>query len=141
LVIDASVAVKWILPEENSEIAEELITRGVWMHAPVFIFLEIANTLWKRMRAGELHEAEAVDCLTGVRRAPLILWQGEEPLPATLALAQELDHAVYDCEYLALALELDAVYVTADKRFWRKAQASPRLQDRIVLLRDLAQAG
>lgn len=140
-VVDASVAVKWIVPEEQSELAEDLVTGGGSLHAPAFIFIEIANALWKKMRLGGLEEDQAAVRLVRARRAPLILWQGEEPLPATLALAKELDHAIYDCAYLALALELDAVYVTADQRFWRKAQATPRLQDRIVLLRDLAQAG
>lgn len=138
LVVDASVATKWVIPEEDSQIAEELAAGGAWMYAPAFIFLEVANTLWKRMRAGELSEDEALDCLARARCAPLVLWQGEEPLPTTLGLAKQLDHAIYDCAYLALALELDAVYVTADRRFWRKTQATPRLKDRIVLLRDLA---
>jgi predicted nucleic acid-binding protein len=62
-------------------------------------------------------------------------------LPQTLDLAKTLDHAVYDCAYLALALELDAVYVTADQRFWRRVRADPGLGDRIVLLRDLKAQG
>ncbi|MGH6915004.1 MAG: type II toxin-antitoxin system VapC family toxin, partial [Geminicoccales bacterium] len=98
----------------------------------------VANALWMKMRRGGLEEEQAEVRIARLRRAPLVLWQGEEPLPAALGLAKQLDHAVYDCAYLALALELDAVYVTADQRFWRKTQATPRLKDRIVLLRDLA---
>ena len=140
-VVDASVALKWVLPEEQSDLAEELVAGGASLHAPAFIFVEIASALWKKMRAGGLEEEQAVVRLARLRRAPLVLWQGEEPLPVTLALARQLDHAVYDCAYLALALELDGVYVTADRSFWRKTQAYPRLRDRTLLLRDLARAG
>jgi predicted nucleic acid-binding protein len=137
-VVDASVAAKWVVPEDGSECAERLVTGGASLHAPAFIFVELANVLWKRMRAGELEEAEATDLMARLRRAPLILWQGEEPLPETLSLAKELDHAVYDCAYLALALHLDALYVTADRRFWRKARARPRLAHRVLRLEHLA---
>jgi predicted nucleic acid-binding protein len=137
-VVDASVAVKWVLPEVESNLAEDLVAGGALLHAPAFIFLELANALWKKMRQGGLSEEQATDRVSRLRRAPLILWQGEEPLPATLGLARQLDHAVYDCAYLALALELDAVYVTADQGFWRKVQANSLVQHRIVLLRDLA---
>jgi hypothetical protein len=51
-------------------------------------------------------------------------------LPATLDLAKVLDHTVHDCAYLALALHLDARYVTADQQFWRKTQGRPELADR-----------
>ena len=44
-------------------------------------------------------------------------------LPASLEWAHRLDHAVYDCAYLALALHLDGTYVTAERRFWQKARA------------------
>ena len=136
-VVDASVAVKWVVPEEGSQFAEQLVTGGAVLHAPAFIFLELANILWKWMRAGELAQAEATDLMIRLRRAPLILWRGEEPLAETLSLAKELDHAVYDCAYLALTLELDAVYVTADRRFWRKTQGRPELADRVLRLEDL----
>lgn len=137
-VVDASVAVKWVLPEDGSELAEELVTGAALLHAPAFIFVEIANVLWKRMRADGLKEADVTDLMARLRRAPLILWQGEEPLPATLLLAKILDHAVYDCAYLALALHLDALYVTADQQFWRKTRRRSQLAGRVLRLADVA---
>ena len=136
VVVDASVAVKWVLPEDDSEFAEKLVTSGARLHAPAFIFVEITNVLWKRMRRHGLGEADATDLMARMRRAPVILWHGEEPLPATLSLAKALDHAAYDCAYLALAIQLDAVYVTADRRFWRKAQVKPLLAARVQQLKD-----
>jgi predicted nucleic acid-binding protein len=137
LVVDASVALKWVLPEEDSELAEGLMDRGVPLRAPAFVFIELANALWFQMRAGKLNAAEAAGCMRDLRGAPLELWDGEEPLPATMELAQRLDHAVYDCAYLALALHLDGMYVTADRRFWQKARTRAELRDQTLLLSDL----
>ena len=136
LVVDASVALKWVLPEEDSELAEGLLDRGVRLCAPAFVFVELANALWFQMRAGKLNATEAAGCMRDLRAAPLELWGGEEPLPSTLEWAHRLDHAVYDCAYLALALHLDGTYVTADRRFWQKAGARDDLRDRVVLLSD-----
>jgi predicted nucleic acid-binding protein len=138
-VVDASVAIKWVLPENDSESAEELVTSGAALHAPAFIFIELANVLWKRLRSGKLDEGQGLDLLSRLRRAPLILRQGEESLPVALSLAGMLDHPVYDCAYLALALHIDAVYVTADERFRRKAGRRPELVGRVRLLEELAE--
>ena len=137
LVVDASVALKWVLPEEDSELAEGLLDGGSTLRAPAFVFVELANALWFHVRAGKLDATEAAGCMRDLREAPLDLWDGEEPLPAALEWAHRLDHAVYDCAYLALAIHLGAAYVTADRRFWRKANARDDLQDRVVLLSDL----
>jgi predicted nucleic acid-binding protein len=137
LVIDASVALKWALPEEDSKLAEDLLDRGAALCAPAFIFVELANALWFHMRTGKLNAEEAAGCMRDLRQAPLELWDGEEPLPSTLEWARRLDHAVYDCAYLALALHLDGTCVTADRRFWHKAGMRDDLGDRVVLLSDL----
>ena len=138
LVIDASVALKWMTPEEDSERAMLVLDLERELHAPAFIFLELANALWIQVRAGKADAAGASAALDDVRTGPLRIWQGEEPLPDTIALAAILDHAVYDCAYLALALLLDAAYVTADHRFWRKTESNAELAGRVLLLRDLA---
>jgi len=138
LVIDASVALKWMTPEEDSERAMLVLDLERELHAPAFIFMELANALWIQVRAGKADAAGASAALDDVRTGPLRIWQGEEPLPDTIALAAILDHAVYDCAYLALALLLDAAYVTADHRFWRKTEGNPELAGRVLLLRDLA---
>jgi predicted nucleic acid-binding protein len=136
-IVDASVALKWVLPEEDGEVAERLLDGGAALHAPAFIFVELANALWFHLRAGKLNTAEAAGCMRDLREAPLELWDGEEPLPATLEWAHRLDHAVYDCAYLALALHREAAYVTADRRFWKKANARDDLRARVILLSDL----
>ena len=139
LVVDASVATKWLVPEDDSGLADALLTSTVQLHAPAFMAMEVANVLWLKLRRGELDDARARASLEYLRRIPWAAWQGEEPLPETLDLAKALDHAVYDCAYLALALRIDARYVTADQRFWRKTQDRQELADRVLRLADFTQ--
>ena len=53
LVVDASIAVKWVLPEPDSERARALILRGD-LTAPDLLRLEVANALWKQARRGAI---------------------------------------------------------------------------------------
>ncbi len=138
-VVDASVAVKWALPEDGSELAERLVTGGAQLHAPAFIFLELANVLWKRIDPGRSTMARRRICWPACA-ARRYLWQGEEPLPAALGLASARPRRLR-LRLLALALHLDAVYVTADQRFWRKAQGRAELAGRVLRLADLAEPG
>lgn len=139
VVVDASVAVKWVLPEDDSAQAVDVVLRpDLVLHAPAFLFMEAANVFWAHARRGRLSYAQAPDRLARLRRAPLLIWDGEEPLPGSLALAQRLDHAVYDCAYLALALHLEGLYLTADRRFRDKAERDDELRGRVVMLKDWA---
>ena len=58
-VIDASVAIKWVVPEAGTEEAVELLGRG-GLVAPDLLFAECANILWKKVRNGELQKSEAL---------------------------------------------------------------------------------
>jgi hypothetical protein len=56
---------------------------------------------------------------------------------AALAIARDLVHPIYDCCYLALAIEENLVAVTADRRFRAAVAQHPSLADRMLLLRDI----
>ena len=53
-VVDASVAIKWVLPETHSEAALRLQHSNHHLHAPTFATLELGNVLIKKVRRGEL---------------------------------------------------------------------------------------
>ena len=57
LVIDASVAVKWVIEEEGT--TQALALRGLALTAPDLLIAECANILWKKVRHSELSEREA----------------------------------------------------------------------------------
>lgn len=138
LVIDASIAIKWVIAEVDSGAAVALRDRFSFL-APELIVAECANILWKKVQRGELTAAEAgvaarLLAASGVDWVPMAGLMG----PAT-DLALRLQHPAYDCFYLALALERRTRFVTADRRFVAavRATASPRISELCLLPSDL----
>jgi predicted nucleic acid-binding protein len=134
-VVDASVAVKWVLLEDGSEEALAAIaTHGPFL-APTLLLVEAANAIGKRVRSGAisppLGSAAFKDLLAvQMRRIELDPVLAEE----SLALALALRHPVQDCLYLALARRTGARVLTADRKFARAVRTNAAHADRIVLL-------
>lgn len=139
LVVDASVAVKWLFEEPDSDRAEALLASAgmgrLRLVAPTILVAEIANVLWKRMRRGDMDRQKTLE--TGERFeeiCPLLLPIDDLVLRA-LELAIDSRHPVYDCLYVVLAEELRGDLVTADERlFGALAHVFPRVH----LLRNMA---
>jgi predicted nucleic acid-binding protein len=67
VVVDASVAIKWFLPEPLSNEAERLLDGGDALFAPDFLLIEFGNVIWKKARLGELARADADAALAALR--------------------------------------------------------------------------
>ena len=132
LVIDASVALKWVLNEAGTEAADALLDEE--LIAPALWLIEAANALWRRARHGEITSEEAAERLTELYNAPVTTTPIEDDLLAAADLAAALDHPVYDCLYLALAIREDTFVVTADSRFHAAVDRSAAHQGRVRLL-------
>ena len=115
IVVDASVALKWVLDEPGSDVAAAL--RGQELVAPALWLAEAANALWRKACAGEITSVEANVRLSELRKAPVATLSIEPYLDQALELAVEMGHPVYDCIYLALALRHRTHVLTADRRF------------------------
>ncbi len=119
-VIDASVAVKWYVPEIHGEAAARLLARrstvDLTFDVPDLFFSEFANIVWKKVRTGELDAAAATEIVDATLRVPKTVHAAEPLLPSALAIALDSGRTVYDSLYLALAVFLDCPLVTADKR-------------------------
>lgn len=115
IVVDASIALKWVLEEPGSDAAEELLERD--LAAPSLWLLEAANALWRRTVRKELTPAESEERLAVLTKAPVASVPLEQDLPEAMRLALQLNHPVYDCLYLSLAKRLGTYVVTADTRF------------------------
>lgn len=132
-VVDASVVVKWFVTEELSGEAAALLERGATLVAPELVFAEVSNALWAMRRRGEIGAADFDDATDALRAAPFAIPHPMRRLAAAAArLAVDLDHPVYDCFYLALAVLEQYPVVTADRRFHDKVRGHPYLADRIV---------
>jgi predicted nucleic acid-binding protein len=115
VVVDASIALKWVLQEQGSDAAEELLEMD--LAAPSLWLLEAGNALWRRAVRKELTPVEATERLAELARAPVASVPLDQDLPEAMRLALQLNHPVYDCLYLALAKRLGTYVVTADARF------------------------
>ena len=116
-VVDASVAVKLLVDEPDSDAARKLAASGQELHAPRLMASEAANVLWRKARVGEIQRAEAGASMASLGDMP-VRWNDDETVGAdAVRLALALEHPVYDCMYLALAHRIGATVVTADRRF------------------------
>jgi predicted nucleic acid-binding protein len=138
LVIEASIAVKWVVEEEGTEEAL-ILRRRAKLVAPELLTAECANILWKKCQRDELSKDEAFLAAQLLQAADIEFLPTRLLLEAATRIAVELDHPAYDCLYLALASECDCRFVTADERFVRKVDESRRRRFRGRVI-SLAQA-
>jgi predicted nucleic acid-binding protein len=105
-VVDASVAIKWLIDEPLSGQAVRLLDADVPLVAPELIYAEAANAIWAIARRGQIDTAEVHEALDLLADAPLTVPSSmRQRMAATARLANDLAHPVYDCLYLALALQ------------------------------------
>ena len=129
VVVDASVAVLWTLTQRDSDRAATLQTESELI-APSLIVAEIGNAIWKAVRRGDLPSREgntAIEIALGPISALIPM---EELRTRAFELAIELDHAIYDCFYLALAERERVPLVCADNRLREKAKRLKKIEIR-----------
>jgi predicted nucleic acid-binding protein len=124
LVVDASVALKWLVQEEGSSEAEVLL--DLPLAAPDLLAAEVGNVLLKKARRGELLPDEAVTAARRLGAMGVALHSTAPLLGAAVEIGLEIGHPVYDCLYLALARELGTQAVTDDRKLAARLAASGR---------------
>ena len=117
LVVDASVAVKWLVEEEYSNAAERLLDGRHELFAPRLMASEVGNALWLKARKGEIELSRAGALAATIPDMPVNGAADESICSDAVRLSLPLRHPVYDCVYLALAHRIGAALVTADERF------------------------
>jgi hypothetical protein len=135
LVIDASVAIKWIVPEEMSDIARDIYGIGYHLVAPRLVTTEVANALSRKVVQGSLTHKEAMYHFSTLRILLPDLIEIDSLIEPALENACTLKHPIYDLIYFETARRLDAQLVTADRRFVAKL-AGTNLARYVTLLSD-----
>jgi len=124
-VVDASVAVKWFLPEIHSEHALRLLRKRIVLQAPELILAEFGNILWKKCRAGDLDGTTAGEILDNFSRSPLVVQPHRAFMKVAWEIALKRGQTFYDSMYLALAMAEKARMVTADRKFYDALAVTP----------------
>ena len=131
VVVDASVATKWFLPENGEALVSQALAlldsynrEEVRFVVPDLFYVETASAIWKAVRTGRVPRVFGDQAL-------VLLTQREFPTVPSLKL---LDNAfqiatahgrtVYDCLYVALAVQTNAQLITADERLANSLAAS-----------------
>lgn len=122
LVIDASVAVKFVTEEPDSDKAYEIVVGPEPLIAPDWVLSECANAIGKKVLDNQLSRAAAEASFAELPRFFARLFETGGLLDAGFQLALDIDHAFYDCLYLALAIREGAPVITADKGLLKGAR-------------------
>ena len=93
--------------------------------APDLVWSEVGNIAWKRVRRGEMNAEEAAQLGVDLIKMPLHVVPTQGLLAPALELAVATDRTVYDCMYLALAIDRKCRLTTADERFVNALAATP----------------
>jgi predicted nucleic acid-binding protein len=117
IVVDASVAVAWVVEETRSAEAGRLLLSSRKLIAPAFLLVEVGNALAKRHWRGTTREGFAATAVGTLRRRNEMHFTGSNVLVGLAStLAERLRHPIYDCLYLALAQREGAALATFDDR-------------------------
>lgn len=135
-VVDASVALKWFIPELHTAAALRVTRLRQRLHVPAFLTIELGNVIAKKIRRGELRRDGGGLILRELRHLPLLRHADERLFPAAYELALETQQSVYDCLYLALAEVVDGQVITADRKFYN-ALAGGIFAPRLVWVEDI----
>lgn len=121
VVIDASVAAKWFLPDEPfSAQALELLRRATTgamdFIVPDLFFSECGNILWKAARRKRLSMDETSTAIQVIEQLRPLTVPAAALLEDTLQIARNYDRTFYDSLYLAVAAKQETYLITADEK-------------------------
>jgi predicted nucleic acid-binding protein len=144
LVVDASVALKWILDEPDSHLAQALAESREELLVPDFLLHEATNICWLQVRKGRWTPDEAREGLALLRAQVPPTPTGDLDLhDVALEIGLTTNHSTYDTFYVAFAVAMDARgVVVADGPFLRDManHPDPALARLLIPLADWGQA-
>jgi predicted nucleic acid-binding protein len=122
-VLDASVAAKWVLPEPDGAAALRMLDRHlageISLIAPDLLLAEVASLLSKRHRRKQISAEQASEAFRLLTRFAPRLFDTRPRLDRALDLPLRHQMSLWDCVYLALALERSCAFLTSDRRLFR----------------------
>jgi predicted nucleic acid-binding protein len=126
LIADASVIAKWLFRETGYEPSERLMKAWadgrITLHAPEILAAEVASSIWKRVAREKMSEPDAQHLYRWFQKyCPILVPLSSLTEPA-FELAVRHRQTIYDCLYIALAMETRTAFLTADEKLCRAFQ-------------------
>lgn len=126
LVVDVSVAAKWVLPQANEPFANEAgqllqayIDGEIRVLVPDLFWTELGNVLWKWARVGRCSASAAIAGMKSMCDRDFTIIPSLTLIEQALDIAITFDQTVYDALYVALAVVSKTSLVTADDKLVR----------------------
>jgi predicted nucleic acid-binding protein len=123
VVVDASVAVKWYLPETGEALVSQAVAlldaydrEEVRFVVPDLFYVETASAIWKAVRVGRVSRAFGDQALVLLTQREFATVPSLKLLDKAFQIAADHGRTVYDCLYVALAVQTNAQLITADER-------------------------
>lgn len=123
IVVDASVATKWFLPENGEALAEQALAwldkydnKEVRFVVPDLFYVEIASAIWKAVRVGRISRSFGDQALVLLIQREIVTVPSLELLDSAYQIATSHQRTVYDSLYVALAVQTKTQLITADER-------------------------
>lgn len=126
VVIDASVALKWILPEEFTDQARSIYKASLTTHRPIFVpphfRSEVTSALYQRTRRGRDYHITQDDAYEALTRFSQFYIETLEPQNlyknAFIFARDNQISSLYDTLYVVLAQMTNAELWTGDRRLF-----------------------
>lgn len=127
-VLDASIAVKWVLSGEPHEdkavkIKDDHVSGVVELCAPSFMIQEVTNAVWRALKLKRITHEFAQNALKSLDDLQINFYElNWSEACDELVIATKLDLTIYDSSYLFLSEKLNAKLITADDKMCQKAK-------------------
>ncbi len=124
-VIDASVTVAWLMPDEANDVARMAFDRLLdeVAVAPTLWWYEVRNVLLMNERRGRITSQDLVELLAALAQLPIVLDQAPDEA-ALLSLASTFRLTVYDAAYIELAQRQNVPLASLDRQVLIAARSS-----------------
>jgi len=131
-VLDASVAAKWFLPAADEPLSAEALRllrlyakAQISLIVPDLFFPEFSNIFWKAERRGRCNAAMADSAISEILRGGFPTFPTSPLIQPAMEIARAFGRTVYDCIYVALAVETNTHLVTADEKLANSLPGMP----------------
>jgi predicted nucleic acid-binding protein len=127
LVIDASVALKWFLPDERYgaialDILDKFVSKEIEIFAPSLLEYEVLNGLLIAARRGRIPKKTVLIAAEGLMDLDIEVDGISSFFPEALHFSKSHNLTAYDASYLAVASARKTELVTADENLYNKVK-------------------
>ena len=136
-IVDASIAVKWFVPEPHAINASRLLDGSFELLAPDLIFPEFGNVIWKKWRRDEITSGFAIGIIEAFRRLSIHRYDSKLFFGKAWSIAERFGRSFYDSLYLAIAKAESCPVITADLKLYNALKNGP-LRKTVLWVEDIA---